>query len=68
MKDFLGQELAVGDKVVSMRPRYRDLELLTIHSFTPKQVRLNRPGHYNYGGPDNTFLQWPSQMVKAPTT
>jgi putative ribosome biogenesis GTPase RsgA len=63
VKDFLGQELAVGDTVVVSHPRYRELEKLTIKGFTPKNVRLNRPTAWN---PHETFLQHSSQMVKVP--
>lgn len=44
MKDFIGQELSVGDRVVhGVGGRYGGLDgPYYIHSFSPKQVRICR--------------------------
>ena len=41
-KDFLGNPLAVGDKVVATVSTYESLQIAYVHSFTPKMIRLSR--------------------------
>lgn len=50
-QDKMGHELAVGDRVVYLRPRYHDLVWGTIEGFTPKMV-LIKVSYRNYGLPD----------------
>lgn len=40
MKDFLGQDLEVGDVVAVTEPNYRSLIRATVVRFTPKRVVL----------------------------
>ena len=40
MKDFIGQELEIGDVVAVTEPSYRNLVRATIERFTPKRVVL----------------------------
>jgi hypothetical protein len=40
MKDFIGQELAIGNVVAVTEPNYRNLVKATILRFTPKRVVL----------------------------
>lgn len=40
MKDFLGNELAIGDVVIFPEPKYRNLRRGKIIAFTPKKVRI----------------------------
>ena len=45
MKDFLGNELSVGDKCVARIPNGRNADYLAkveVVGFTEKQVRINR--------------------------
>lgn len=39
-KDFLGQELQVGDKVVCLRPRYRELVDAKISKIMPIMIQV----------------------------
>ncbi len=40
MKDFIGQELAIGDVVAVTEPQYRNLIRATVLRFTEKRVVL----------------------------
>jgi hypothetical protein len=40
MKDFIGQDLMVGDTVAFSNLSYRNLEKGVIDSFTPKKIRI----------------------------
>lgn len=40
MKDFIGQELEIGDVVAVTEPNYRSLIKATLARFTPKRVVL----------------------------
>lgn len=63
MKDFLGQELAVGDTVVAVELGYRSLKKVSVVALTPTKVRLSD----RWGlGSDSTWLQEPRQIVKVP--
>jgi hypothetical protein len=46
MKDFAGQELSVNDFVALIRPRYRELCLGKITSFTAKKVHVSYQYHF----------------------
>lgn len=41
-KDYLGNEIEIGDKVVYVRLGYRDLTKGIIHHITPKMVKIKR--------------------------
>ena len=62
MKDFFGQELAVGDEVAVEQPRYRNLIRAEIIAFTPQKIRVK----YRYQNYDHTFLTLPNTLIKAP--
>ena len=76
MKDFFGQELAVGDYVAFEEPKYRNLILGVIVGFTPKQVRLlwnssNLGGIEKLSAPDGTvwnrtFITMSGCVIKRP--
>lgn len=74
MKDFHGQELAVGDEVTTTPKNYRGLVRGKIVAFTPQQVRVEYLNTWNYGeaGRAEKFLTYPSTVVKIlppqPTT
>jgi hypothetical protein len=58
--DFLGRPLAVGDYVILIKPRYRELLLARITKFTPKQVRVV------WGDKDwDQMIQHASQLCKV---
>lgn len=62
MKDFLGNELNIGDTVVMIMPGYRSLVKSTILRFTKCYVILdlrNFPYVYN-----DEIKQFPDQMIK----
>ena len=40
MKDFLDQELSIGDNVIIITPNYRDFTLAQVIKFTAKNVRV----------------------------
>lgn len=61
MKDFVGNDLLVGD-VVAVTPKgYRGLVKATVNSFTNKQVRLVYFDHCNYLV---NYLAYPTSVVK----
>lgn len=61
MKDFLDQELSIGDNVIMITPNYRDLKLAQVIKFTAKNVRVA----YNDGHRSRELLQHPSQLVRV---
>jgi len=78
MKDFFGQELAIGDYVAFEQPKYRNLVLGVVAGFTKEQVRLywTDPRYSvrsnNYIAADGTkwqqeFRTYPQTLVKRPS-
>jgi hypothetical protein len=59
MKDVCGNELKIGDKVVSTVSKYEELQVRYIHSFTPQCARLSK----TIGG-DVYSLKAPHQLCK----
>ena len=51
MKDCIGKELSIGDKVVCSDMRYADLLIGEIIGFTPKKARVRyaRSEYHDYG-------------------
>ena len=66
MKDFLDNELAIGDEVVATPKNYRGLVRAQIVAFTPQQVRVKYLNTWNYGAPgrEENFLTPPNTLVK----
>lgn len=62
IKDFLGNDLNIGDKVVLTRPRYREFVMATIVAFTPQKVRVEYKRHY--GNSIGEYLSEPNFLVK----
>lgn len=62
MKDFLGNELNIGDTVVMIQPRYRELVKATILRFTDHYVFLKYKLHY--GDHMDEVKQTPDQLIK----
>jgi hypothetical protein len=58
-KDFLGQELKLGDSVIIMLPNYREHTRSVVIQFTPQQVRVE----YQYQGYTCTYLCRPRDVV-----
>lgn len=65
MKDFLDNELRVGDSVVAVELQYRNLIKCTIVALTAQKVRLLPVGKSidPHSPLYNTFLQSPKQVV-----
>lgn len=63
MKDFLKRDLAIGDYVILIKPRYRELQLARIENFTPTKVRVTWPNKYS--DTPSTMLQDPIQLCKV---
>jgi hypothetical protein len=59
MKDFLGNDLAVGDMVVMILPQYRELMKAKIIRFTKCYVILTYDQSYK-----GEIKQTPDQMIK----
>ena len=59
MKDFLDQELSIGDNVIIITPNYRDFTLAQVIKFTAKNVRVKFNGR--------ELLQSPDQLVRMNT-
>ncbi|QGT54393.1 hypothetical protein b3_0149 [Synechococcus phage B3] len=70
MKDFLGNNLEVGDIVVMMRPNYREFMKAKIVRFTKCFVIVTYEEKY---GPNREFVshyeikQDPCQLIKIPS-
>jgi hypothetical protein len=65
MKDFLGKDLAVGDYVVMMLPRYREYCLAKVIAFTAKKIRVEYTNpSYRHRGLES-MLQEEHQLVKV---
>ena len=64
MKDFLGHEIKVGDRVIFMRLQYRDLCVGTILKLTPKTVLIECKDNSN---DKMTCRQFYSQIIKYDT-
>ena len=63
MKDFLEQELSIGDNVIIITPNYRDFSLAQVVKFTAKNVRVKFNGQYG----NSELLQAPNQLVRMNT-
>ena len=61
MKDFLDQELSIGDNVITINPSYRDFKLAQVIKFTAKNVRVAYNDQYG----KRELLQHPSQLVRV---
>jgi hypothetical protein len=59
MKDFLGKELQVGDKVVYITPGYRDYSTGTILRFTACYVFIETSTRWS-----EEIKQTPDQLIK----
>jgi uncharacterized protein (DUF427 family) len=59
VKDFLDQELNIGDNVIIITPNYRDFTLAQVIKFTAKNVRVKFNGR--------ELLQSPDQLVRMNT-
>lgn len=62
MKDLLGQDLQVGDKVVTTTSHYETLSVGYIDSFTPKGARVIMSSGTNYRW---TKIKFSNQLVKV---
>lgn len=62
MKDFLDNELNIGDEVVFIRPKYRELITGKIIRFTPKFCIIEKKSEYT--SPSDAIKQTPCQLVK----
>ncbi len=60
MRDFLGQELVLGDYVIYMKQHSREMGLGKIIKLTAKKVRV-KWGNHNWA----ELLQTPEQLVKV---
>jgi hypothetical protein len=64
MRDFIGQELEVGDLVAVTVPNYRSLMKATVARFTPKRVVLQyfeRSTLHEYTTPPNFVIKIPKK-------
>jgi hypothetical protein len=66
MKDFLGQELSIGDLVVLVIPGYRDFAIGKILRFTKCYAFVNFPKPWQGAavGGEGEFKQYPSQLIR----
>ena len=66
MKDFFGQELAIGDAVVMNDKTYSELKLAKVVKFTPTMVRVAMyDSHWGKGWMGGTVLCNSHQVVRA---
>ena len=64
MKDFLGKDLAVGDEVVYMKLKYRELEKGKIARMTKHFVFVDRMSEKGTTYNPDQIKQEPYQVVK----
>ncbi len=68
MKDFLGNELKVGDQVIFVRPNYRNFAKGVIYHITEKTVFINwNNPHFQFSSED-TLKQHGYQVIKVAET
>lgn len=65
MKDFLGNEIQVGDRVIHCGGRYKNLSRGIVIKVTPKTVTIETNHQSNLGR--DTFKATSDQIVKMPT-
>jgi hypothetical protein len=63
MKDFLGNELKIGDEVVFVQLHYRNLLRGTIKNMTAKTILISHKATNNY---QMETKQSPDQVIKIP--
>lgn len=61
MKDIMGKELAIGDRVAFNPPTYKGLALAMITGFTPKMVKLS----FRYNREDCHTVAFPRDVAKV---
>lgn len=64
MKDFVGQELQVGDRVVFVQEHYTGLATGQIVKFTKMGARV-KPDPNQDCVKDKLYLRFPAQLVKV---
>lgn len=64
MKDFIGQELQVGDRVVFVQEHYTGLATGQIVKFTNMGARV-KPDPNQDCVKDKLYLRFPAQLVKV---
>lgn len=62
MKDLLGQDLQIGDRVVTTTSHYETLSVGYIDSFTPKGARVKASPDADYRW---TKLKFSDQLVRV---
>jgi acid phosphatase class B len=67
VKDFLGIELACGDKVVFVAPGYRHLAVGTISRITEKMVFIDYVNDWNFTGWKASVKQTGNQLIRVTT-
>lgn len=66
MKDYIGQELKVGDKVVFVRQHYTFLAKGTIVSFTSKGAVVRfEDKHKDYYNSKDFYIKYSAQIIKV---
>ena len=67
MQDFLGRDLAIGDSVIIIAPKYRHFVVARIIEFTAKNVRVAFMNTWNFAAPGYyvELLQAPSQLTRV---
>ena len=58
--DFLGNQIDVGDRVVFMKPNYRELARGTVIKLNDKKLTIE----YTVNNTSRTFMQFYEQVVK----
>lgn len=64
MKDFIDQQLEVGDRVVCTAQRYHELIKGTIVKLTPRFVRVKVDKEYENWYNSGEALKAPNQLIK----
>lgn len=67
MKDYIGQELKLNDKVVFVRQHYTSLAKGTIVKFTPKgaRIRFEDANKDCFNSDKNLHIKYSDQIIKV---
>lgn len=66
MKDFFGNELNEGDRVVFIEPSYRNFRRGTIVKLTSKRVRIKYAQRYFSRPTETETVREPHCVIKSP--
>ncbi|QYC52438.1 hypothetical protein [Salmonella phage SSBI34] len=67
MKDFLGKELEVGDRIVYMQAGYKEFKKATVVGFSPKKKKKKvrfKPDHLEFRSDREIQNRFGNEIIK----